>query len=640
MRALSESKEFGGMHRRRRPVVGTLGRVRAAARRGRRLVGCLVASVAVIVAVEYAARSTGGADLPQSPVDAAPPVPALLGSARQPGVERRKRERSAWAEHYRAAEAWLASASRHPIDLDSAQASEYGVALPAEVSLLKKCISQGADAAALLVSASNMGVHGDAEELADDARCGGSCCPDGSCLFCSAGCSGLPASCSGDSDVKAIRSVWRLRAARQSGRESTAAIGEIGTAWQHCALCGAEWAQEFVAGQVDRARSLGRIPADREPLWRVGEAAEEQPELDLSTGGGIVVLYSGLDVMVWRMLRSLCSHLRAAHPLLLMLTSKAPPEHVRDAIAMAAAGPGCPQRQVWFLHVSAETWTIDSEDRQTKRKEQWGVSEPGGYRRMCWFWHRSVHWLPVVRQLRALMRLDTDSELVSTPTKDPIAEVLSKGAVYGFIAFCFDNPGYTTGLWQHFEDWRRENAASETPLTSAPDTRNCPVPLDVEHGSALALDRCHVPMFYTNFEILVPEFFRRPAVDRWMRSVASGVRLYRWGDAPLRALTLSLFAQETQIVHFDFSYRHGRWSEDTGQTRGTLPKKNELGMDWTRTDFPRLAESRDPYFLGVCFRRPLSEQAAPTPQAVQEEESARRKTRRDSASAYLRRIGR
>eukprot|EP01062_Namystynia_karyoxenos_P072251 TRINITY_DN6824_c0_g5_i1.p1 TRINITY_DN6824_c0_g5~~TRINITY_DN6824_c0_g5_i1.p1 ORF type:complete len:725 (+),score=202.68 TRINITY_DN6824_c0_g5_i1:119-2176(+) len=565
----------------------------------------------------------------------------------------KRSERKAWALHFKYAAEWLRSAAGDVADSPAAAFGVGAVVLATELALLEHCLARrpnlhGPSASGLLVSARKLLIKGSerpALQFSDD-QCGGPCCPKGDCLFCSPHCSTLLTNCTVMGDAPAVRSVWRLRAARAEGRASTAAIGDVGVRWEHCGLCGVQWAQEFVAGQVEGARQHGRLLSEPNtapgggPLWHAGEADSELEGLSLETGGAIVVLFSDNDVMVWRMLRSLCTRMRAAHPLILLYTSKPPSERTRDSVALAVSGPACGvHRQVWFVRVPRSLWLIDEADGALSEREEWGVSEPGGYRRMCWFWHRTIHWLPALRPLRAVMRLDTDSEIVTAPRKDPIEAVLEANATYGYVAFCFDNTEFTHGLWRHFLSWRSEHAPGRDAQFDDPDTRRCARPKDVAPEDDRALDFCHVPMFYTNFEVLVPSFFRRPEVDTWMNSVASGVRMYRWGDAPLRALTLGLFARADQLIHFtEFSYRHGRWAEQTGMTRATVERGNVLGASWRPDKFPPHGDSFDSYFLGMCLRPPLALQATkrPTTKAPRSESDELDKQMR----SFMNRLGR
>jgi hypothetical protein len=71
--------------------------------------------------------------------------------------------------------------------------------------------------------------------------------------------------------------------------------------------------------------------------------------------------------------------------------------------------------------------------------------------------------------------------------------------------------------------------------------------------------------FDNNFELGSMEFFRRPDVGNWTKAVlrSGGVFKYRWGDAPLRFLTMALFATDEEVLHrrdLHIEYCHPRCS--------------------------------------------------------------------------------
>jgi len=60
-----------------------------------------------------------------------------------------------------------------------------------------------------------------------------------------------------------------------------------------------------------------------------------------------------------------------------------------------------------------------------------------------------------------------------------------------------------------------------------------------------------IPNFWNNFEVVDLSFMQRKEVLDFIQAVdeSKGIFLYRWGDAPLRYITLALFANATQILH-------------------------------------------------------------------------------------------
>ena len=62
-----------------------------------------------------------------------------------------------------------------------------------------------------------------------------------------------------------------------------------------------------------------------------------------------------------------------------------------------------------------------------------------------------------------------------------------------------------------------------------------------------------IPNYWNNLEVIDLSLIRRKEVVDFMRWIdeSRGIFLYRWGDAPLRYITLALFVNATQILHLD-----------------------------------------------------------------------------------------
>lgn len=70
-----------------------------------------------------------------------------------------------------------------------------------------------------------------------------------------------------------------------------------------------------------------------------------------------------------------------------------------------------------------------------------------------------------------------------------------------------------------------------------------------------------VPHYWSNFEIIDLAFMQRKDVVDFIQAIdeSRGIFLYRWCDAPLRYITLALFANATEILHrqtFGLIYCH------------------------------------------------------------------------------------
>jgi len=60
-----------------------------------------------------------------------------------------------------------------------------------------------------------------------------------------------------------------------------------------------------------------------------------------------------------------------------------------------------------------------------------------------------------------------------------------------------------------------------------------------------------IPNFWNNIEAIDLSFIRRKEVLDFIQAIdeSKGIFLYRWGDAPLRYITLALFANASQILY-------------------------------------------------------------------------------------------
>eukprot|EP00274_Cyanoptyche_gloeocystis_P008350 CAMPEP_0196657882 /NCGR_PEP_ID=MMETSP1086-20130531/26213_1 /TAXON_ID=77921 /ORGANISM="Cyanoptyche gloeocystis , Strain SAG4.97" /LENGTH=371 /DNA_ID=CAMNT_0041991195 /DNA_START=48 /DNA_END=1163 /DNA_ORIENTATION=+ len=145
-----------------------------------------------------------------------------------------------------------------------------------------------------------------------------------------------------------------------------------------------------------------------------------------------------------------------------------------------------------------------------------------------------------------LLRLDTDSEFASDVFLDPFV-VMAKGHhKYGYLSACNDLKSVSSGIIS----WGTQQVPPPYAFRGFPG--------DLEQ----------TPMMYSNFEVLDLRFFTQPSIMRLAEASEANTCQYRWGDAPLRALTIGIFAREEDIVHLNyFSYFHGRIDTATRDSR-------------------------------------------------------------------------
>jgi hypothetical protein len=171
-----------------------------------------------------------------------------------------------------------------------------------------------------------------------------------------------------------------------------------------------------------------------------------------------------------------------------------------------------------------------------------------GYHHMCRFWNREIFHVPHIKQVyEYILRLDTDSLILTPWTSDPFAAMKAKQAVYGYKCISPDFPEYAVGMVNFTKQYAESNNLEpafrgfRAYLSNAKETL--------------------VPMPYTNLEILHVPFFNSPPVARFLNASDTGpvwgVYRHRWGDAPLRAMVLGLFATEMTVRHIsEFEYIH------------------------------------------------------------------------------------
>ncbi|CAF3985538.1 unnamed protein product [Rotaria sp. Silwood2] len=196
------------------------------------------------------------------------------------------------------------------------------------------------------------------------------------------------------------------------------------------------------------------------------------------------------------------------------------------------------RRQVEFVNVDHIFYKFPPGFDPHIRDPTWSQRGKWNYHHMCNFWFKQVFELKIIQRYRYMMRLDDDSQLLG---KWPnVFEIMAKHkALYMAnqreVDFEYILPGIT--LVRN--------------LTIVYINKN---KITVRNPAMFAniFDRTmEIPNYWNNFEIIDLSFMRRKEVVDFIQFVdeSRGVFLYRWGDAPLRYITLALFVNSTQILH-------------------------------------------------------------------------------------------
>ena len=162
--------------------------------------------------------------------------------------------------------------------------------------------------------------------------------------------------------------------------------------------------------------------------------------------------------------------------------------------------------------------------------------------------------LPLVANgLRYYMRLDSDSQVVcNADTPDPFETLAARKAVYGYNSIRVDHPMYVVNMTRFMYEYAADPDAAQDVV--GPSERFVPFSDAPEKTPFF----CPVQLFYNNFEVVDVRWFSRQVVRRFAARVDASDMIYkhRWGDAPLRFVTLNLFATTAQVFCFGPTMRY------------------------------------------------------------------------------------
>lgn len=205
------------------------------------------------------------------------------------------------------------------------------------------------------------------------------------------------------------------------------------------------------------------------------------------------------------------------------------------------------QRQVIFKNVDEHFTRFPDGFDPYKMEPNWSIKEKWNYQHMIRFWFKGVFQLPIIQRYDYLMRLDSDAR-IPVPWLDMFDLMQQAKAVY------FANNEET--------DFERVLPGTMKLENFTKDYMNHMkiIPKDPKQfWKAFVNDS--VRMYWNNFEINQVSFFQQANVRNWTEAIDQswGIYKYRWGDAVLRYLTLSLFASDDQILHrtkYNLEYCH------------------------------------------------------------------------------------
>jgi hypothetical protein len=206
----------------------------------------------------------------------------------------------------------------------------------------------------------------------------------------------------------------------------------------------------------------------------------------------------------------------------------------RRSISSNAAGP------VFFQIVSFELPSFIN----SSRLQQAPCGRSINYRHMCRFHARDVYYQPILSGVDYAWRLDDDAILLDDVMYDVFGFMKERDLVYGYRLIVRDGMDCIYGLWPATKEYIKNNSIVVEFFADWP----------IKH------------VFYNNFEVSALSFWRSPAYQNYIEYVDSlgGIFYYRWGDAPIKTLALSMFVPLNKTHAFlNIPYRH---------------KENDLGI--------------------------------------------------------------
>lgn len=160
-----------------------------------------------------------------------------------------------------------------------------------------------------------------------------------------------------------------------------------------------------------------------------------------------------------------------------------------------------------------------------------------GYRHMCRFHAKLIYEEPIIHGFDYAWRLDDDSKILR-PIKYDIFEYMRKRHLkYGYVHAVLDDLFFTVNLWESARDYI--NNVSITPYFFNNWPKN--------------------QVYYNNFEVSRLSLWLSDDYQKFFDYIdrLGGIYYYRWGDAPIKTIAVSIFVQQNETFHFkDIGYQH------------------------------------------------------------------------------------
>ena len=162
---------------------------------------------------------------------------------------------------------------------------------------------------------------------------------------------------------------------------------------------------------------------------------------------------------------------------------------------------------------------------------------PIGYRHMCRFHSKLVFEQPIMSRLEYYWRLDDDSR-ITRPIKYDLFQFMAKNEIlYGYNNKTTDEENCVYKLWEYTEQYiEKENIKT-----------------------SFFKNWIKGEIFFSNFELSALSLWTSTFYKEYINYIdhLGGIFYFRWGDAPIKSLAVSMFVPKQNIHHFkDIGYQH------------------------------------------------------------------------------------
>jgi hypothetical protein len=171
------------------------------------------------------------------------------------------------------------------------------------------------------------------------------------------------------------------------------------------------------------------------------------------------------------------------------------------------------------------------------------------YRTMCYFY--AMKFYEYLEEYDWYWRLDVDSIILNKIGFDVFDYLENNNKVYGYVAQIPEHPPVIKGFGKFTTNYlKKYNVKGKFTdyLLDEKGEYNC-------------------KMIYNNFEICKLSNYKNPEAKRFLEEInkTGAIYEYRWGDAPIRTMMLSLITDRSQIHRFsNIDYHHQEYIQKDG----------------------------------------------------------------------------